>query len=133
MIDAKDDPVVSEDNKSLTYAVKEGGKQEATTVGNSNLKFTLYWWGASVYFSHKAVELFKSKLYEYGAGVAGVNLAIHAVFTYFAVSPPGWLTALVSAVAAFGTWAFISSDKGHGVNISVFFVTGGFPVVTSAC
>lgn len=88
-----------------TYAIN---KKE-----NFDWEFT--WWGLKVYWSHKFVNKLKSNLILYGSATAALN----ATIGYF-LSPPGWVTSLVTAVAGIGVWTFIKQDKGCGVYLDCY-------------
>ena len=73
------------------------------------------WWGLKVYWSHTFVNKLKSNLAIYGGGVAALN----ATIAYF-LSPPGWVTSFVAAVAGIGVGVFITRDKGCGVYLDCY-------------
>lgn len=73
------------------------------------------WWGMRIYWSHDFVEKLRANLVVYGGSVAALN----ATIAYF-ISPPGWVTSFVAAVAGIGVGAFISRDKGCGVYLDCY-------------
>ncbi|PLR75404.1 hypothetical protein CU633_21165 [Bacillus sp. V3-13] len=122
------------DGTTLEY--NDTGNETPTAIGtmalNRNIRISIAWHGPVIWFSHAAVQKFKSNILLYGAGVAGVNAALIATMIYYGVTPPGWLASLATAIATFGAWLFISRDKGCGVNVRYFWGST-IPTVWNAC
>ncbi|MFE4572512.1 hypothetical protein [Paenibacillus chitinolyticus] len=82
---------------------------------NKAFDWELTWYGLRMYWSHGFCEKLRENIVLYGAGVAGFNAAMNATLAYYAITPPGWLTSFITAVAGVGVWAFLQQDEGCGV------------------
>lgn len=110
----RDDLIINGDKFSLKQEENEGfGTYAINKKNNFDIDYT--WWGMKIYWSHKFVQKLKSNLVIYGGSVAALN----ATIVYF-MSPPGWVTSFVAAVAGIGVGAFISRDKGCGVYLDCY-------------
>lgn len=129
---------VTADGKSLEY-VAESQKSDQIAVAAASavkIKISKKWYGYYIHLNHAAVQAFQRNLTLYGAGTAGVNLALQGVFALAGMSPPGWMGALVAFVASAGAYTVIKADKGCGTNIRLVTtpLPGGIvPVITNAC
>ncbi|WP_139488023.1 hypothetical protein [Brevibacillus dissolubilis] len=111
--------VSPENGKVLVPRNQTGNNNTGFMIQSINKKRTFdyefTWWGLRMYWSHAFVQKLNSNLALYGAGVAGFNAALSATLSYFAITPPGWLTSFITATAGLSVWAFIRQDKGCGV------------------
>jgi hypothetical protein len=107
--------LIIDGNKFVAKIESNGDLQTYSIDKSKNFDWEFTWWGLRVYWSHKFVEKLKENIALYGAGVAALN----ATISYF-ISPPGWVTSFVSAVAGIGLWGFIKQDKGCGVYLDCY-------------
>ncbi|TKH02732.1 hypothetical protein FC682_20920 [Peribacillus simplex] len=112
----RSDLVITKD-KFISNQDRSGSDSVTTSAIDKSLAFDwdFTWWGLKVYWSHKFVLKLKSNILIYGAGTAALN----ATISYF-LSPPGWVTSFVSAVAGIGLWSFIKQDAGCGVYLDCY-------------
>jgi len=73
------------------------------------------WWGLKIYWSDKFVKTLKNNLVIYGGSVAALN----ATIAYY-ISPPGWVTSVVTAIAGIGVGTFIKQNKGCGIYLDCY-------------
>lgn len=102
-------------NKFIPKTEDNGDIQTLSINKKNDFDWDFTWWGLQVYWSHAFVETLKKNIVLYGAGTAALN----ATIAYY-ISPPGWVTSLVAAVAGVGVWAFIQQDKGCGVYLDCY-------------
>ncbi|MGE6379931.1 hypothetical protein [Peribacillus muralis] len=111
----RSDLVMTED-KFVSNQDSSGPDNQTYAISKSkNFDWEFTWWGLKVYWSHKFVTKLKSNIVLYGAGTAALN----ATIAYF-LTPPGWVTSFVTAVAGIGVWSFIKQDKGCGVYLDCY-------------
>lgn len=114
----RDDLVINTDENIFNSNIQEENTDDFETMAinkKKNFDWDFTWWGLRVYWSDKFVKKLKSNLVIFGGGVAALN----ATIAYF-LSPPGWVTSFVAAVAGIGVGVFISRNKGCGVYLDCY-------------
>ncbi|MBU9711560.1 DUF1104 domain-containing protein [Evansella tamaricis] len=141
---------LNERNKELKHQLDEfsisadGNALEATLesadefapMSSAHIRATNRWYGFDIWFSSSFVQAFSDNILLFGATVQGINTALLVTLAAFKISPPGWVTSAVTAIAFLGAWLFISRDQGCGVNLRVITISpigAPIPTVWNAC